>query len=102
MTGTDFLALSPIILLAVGASILLLQIAFFRNLKLTKDITLITFLACLFFLVYIVELNHQTTPLLLMDPLSTFFSILFVLCAGVTTIISYEYLKNRPWRRWDL
>ena len=27
-----------------------------------------------------------------MDPLSTFFSIVFVLCAGVTTFISYEYL----------
>ena len=98
MTGTDFLALSPIIVLSVGASILLLQIAFFRNLKLTTGVTLITFLACLFFLFYIVKLNHQTTPLLLVDPLSTFFSIVFVLCAGVTTFISYEYLKNRPGR----
>ena len=98
MTGTDFLALSPIIALAVGASVLLLQIAFIRNLKLTTGVTLITFLACLFFLFYIVELNHQTTPLLLVDPLSTFFSILFVLCACITTFISYEYLKNRPGR----
>ncbi len=98
MTATDFLALSPIIVLSIGASVLLLQIAFRRGLKLTAGITLLTFLVCLFFLFYIVNLNHQTTPLLLVDQLSTFFSIVFVLCAGITTFISYEYWENRAGR----
>lgn len=96
MTSADFQALSPLIALSVGAIVLMLQIAFIRNLKLTTGLAIATFVATIIVCIPAAEVTPMAvTPLLQADKVALLFSGLFALGGLVTSLLSVDYINNR-------
>jgi len=96
MTAADLQSLLPLLILAAGATCLMLQIAFARNIKLTSIFTVITLAVGALSIVWAGETAPRfVTPLLRADKLALVFSTLFCLAAAVTAILSIDYLKKR-------
>ncbi|MGK0441550.1 MAG: NADH-quinone oxidoreductase subunit N [Pseudohongiellaceae bacterium] len=96
MTSTDFQALLPLLVLSIGAVVLMLQIAFYRNVKLTSLLTLITFAAAAYSCLPAAEVAPRlVTPLLQADRMALMFSLLFSVAGFVTTVFSIDYMKRR-------
>lgn len=96
MNAADFYSLAPLLILAGGATILMLQIAFRRDIKLTSALTVATLLAAAFSIIGAGDnVPRFVTPLLRADHLALVFSGLFCLAAAVTSILSIDYLRQR-------
>lgn len=96
MILADFQAILPLLVLAIGATLLMLQIAFWRGIKLTASLTcLVLILAALSSIPASNEAPRLVTPLLQADHMALLFSALFCIAAMVTTILSVDYLANR-------
>ena len=96
MTADDFQALLPILVLAGGATVIMLQIAFRRSIRLTNAITLLTFLAAAISCIPAADVAPRlVTPLLQGDRLALLFCALFSLAGFVTTVLSVDYMKQR-------
>lgn len=95
MTAVDFTALMPLLVLAVGATLVMLQIAFLRSVRLTSALTTLTMLLGA---AAGPAVNHvaplQVTPLLLVDPVALLFCTLFGLAGAVTAVLSSEYISR--------
>jgi NADH-quinone oxidoreductase subunit N len=93
MSSAALFALLPLITLSVVILVLMLVIAFNRNLALTCGISVA---GCLLTLVviYLIHLEAtvvQVTPLLIVDDYALLFSALIVLVTGLICLISYDY-----------
>ncbi len=96
MNAADFQALLPLLVLACGAVILMLQIAFWRDIKLTSTLTLLSLIAAALSVIWAADSSPRfVTPLLRADHLALVFSALFCLAAAVTTVFSIDYLRQR-------
>ncbi|MEH6582692.1 MAG: NADH-quinone oxidoreductase subunit N [Halioglobus sp.] len=96
MTVNDFQALLPLLVLAIGSTVLMLQIAFWRNIKLTSALTVLTFVAAALSCLPAAELTPRAvTPLLQADQLALLFSALFCVAGLVTTVLSVDYMAQR-------
>ena len=96
MTALDFLALLPLLMLAAGAVVLMLQIAFWRNIQLTFTLTLATLLVATCSILWVGDSAPRfVTPLLKADHLALTFSALFCLASAVTAVFSMDYLSHR-------
>ena len=96
MNAADFNALAPLLTLAAGATILMLQIAFRRDIKLTSALTVATLVAAAFSIIGAADSAPRfVTPLLRADHMALVFSALFCLAAAVTAILSLDYLRQR-------
>lgn len=96
MTVAEFQAILPLLVLATGATLLMLQIAFWRGIKLTASLTcVVLILAVLSTIAASNEIPRLVTPLLQADQMALLFSALFCIAAMVTTILSVDYLANR-------
>ncbi len=96
MTASDLQAVLPLIVLAAGATILMLQISLRRDLPLTITLTLLTFaLAALSCIPAHDMTTRQVTPLLQADTLAILFSALFCIAGIITTLLSMDYMKHR-------
>lgn len=96
MIAADFQALLPLLVLSVGAVVLMLQIAFIRNVQLSSVLTLLTFaLAALSCIPAVDVAPRLVTPLMAADPMALLFSAVFCLAGFVTTVLSIDYMKHR-------
>jgi NADH-quinone oxidoreductase subunit N len=96
MNALDFLALLPLLMLAAGAVVLMLQIAFWRNIQLTFTLTLATLLVATCSILWVGDSAPRfVTPLLKADHLALMFSALFCLASAVTAVFSMDYLNQR-------
>jgi NADH-quinone oxidoreductase subunit N len=91
----DFQALLPLLVLAVGATLLMLQIAWVRNPGLTGALAaLILVLAALSCRLADAAAPLQVTPLLLADRYALLFCSLFCLAGAVTALLSRDYVSR--------
>jgi NADH-quinone oxidoreductase subunit N len=96
MTSADFQALLPLITLAAGATILMLQIAFWRNITLSAWLTVICFSITVLVCIPAAEVTPKpVTVLLLADPMALLFCALFAIAGLATTLLSVDYIKHR-------
>ena len=97
LTEASFVAMAPLIVLALGSVWLMLQIAVKRTMTSAYLVTLASILLSLASVPWAREAGAlDVTPLLRADDYALFFSALFLLCAAVTTVISRDYLELRP------
>ena len=93
MSLIDFQALLPLLVLAAGATLLMLQIAWLRNPGLTAVIaTLILALAALSCRLAAEVAPLQVTPLLLVDRFALLFCTLFCIAGAITALLSLDYV----------
>ncbi len=95
MSAIDFQALLPLLVLAAGATLLMLQIAWLRSPGLTGAlaalILVIAGLSCRF---AAETAPLQVTPLLLADRYALLFCTLFCLAGAVTALLSRDYVSR--------
>ncbi len=96
MTYGELIALSPIITLSLGAVVLMLQIAFWRNLQLT---CILSCLAIVLTMVLVVATSPSipmaVTPLIIFDKTSKLFGVLILIAALFTALISVSYFDKQ-------
>ena len=95
MSAADFQALLPLLVLAGGATMLMLQIAFLRSLSLTAALTVLTLGLAALSCVYAGKTTPvQVTPLLMADSFALVFCVLFCIAGAVTTLLSHDYIQH--------
>jgi NADH-quinone oxidoreductase subunit N len=95
MTGADFQAMAPLLVLAVGATGLMLQIAFVRSVGLTAALATLTLAFAALSCQYAAQAAPlQVTPLLLADRFALTFCVLFCLAGAVTVLLSRDYISH--------
>lgn len=94
MNDGNWLALLPLMILAGGTLLAMLQIAAGRRPGLTLLITVLTLLLAAAS-VPLVEPAGAVTPLLRADPVALLFTALFCLAGAVTALLSPGYLEER-------
>jgi NADH-quinone oxidoreductase subunit N len=95
VTAADFSALLPMLVLAGGATLVMLQIAFLRSVRLTAALTTLSLLLAAAAGPAVSHLAPlQVTPLLLMDPVGLLFCTLFALAGAVTAVLSSDYIRH--------
>ena len=95
MTAADFQSLSPLLVLAAGATGMMLQIAFLRSVNLTAAVATITLALAALSCVYAVpQAPLQVTPLLLADQFALVFCVLFCIAGAVTVLLSMDYIQH--------
>jgi len=96
MSVDDFQVLSPLLVLAGGSTLIMLQIAFKRSVKLTSTMTVLVFAATFLSCFWADDVAPRTvTPLLDGDQLALLFCGVFSLGGLVTTVLSIDYMQNR-------
>jgi NADH-quinone oxidoreductase subunit N len=93
MTVADLVALSPPFVLAVGATLVMLQIAFVRSLRLTASLGVAVLLVAALASLYPAEaVPRQVGPLLTADRWALLFNALFCLAGAATALLSRDYV----------
>lgn len=96
MSNQELLALLPLITLSGAILVLMMAIAFFRDLQRTVAISLISlFLTALAFVPVHSIIPIRVTPLIQLDGFALYFSGLLLFSAAAVTLLSYDYLKDR-------
>ena len=97
MSGLNWLAVAPLLVLSGGALLLMLLVSIRRGVTgawLTALLTLL--IAAISCIPAGRAIPVDVTPLLLADGYSLFFAALFSACAFVTVLVSRDYLASRP------
>lgn len=95
MNAADFQALLPLLILALGASVLMLQIAFVRSVTLTAALATATLALAALSCRYALDAAPlQVTPLLQADRFGLLFCVLFCLAGAVTALLSKDYISH--------
>lgn len=95
MSATDFQALLPLLVLAGGATLLMLQIAFLRSVRVTAALAAITLVLAALSCRYAVDAAPlQVTPLLQADRFALLFCALFCLAGAATVLLSQDYISH--------
>jgi NADH-quinone oxidoreductase subunit N len=95
VTLIDFQVLLPLLVLAAGATLLMLQIAWVRNPALTAALAALTLaLAALSCRLAAEVAPLQVTPLLLVDRFALLFCTLFCVAGAVTALLSRDYVSR--------
>jgi len=96
VTAQDFAAIAPHLVLTAGILITLLIVSFWRRPPLIAAATILTFIATLIATITSSDnLPHAIGEFLIVDQISTFMNVLFVLAALVTTVLSRSYLASK-------
>jgi NADH-quinone oxidoreductase subunit N len=94
MTWAQLSGLAPLLILAAGTTLIMLQIAFYRRQQVTVGLSQATVLLAALSTGYIdAEAAQQITPLLRADGLALVMSALFCLMASFTIGLSTRYLN---------
>jgi NADH-quinone oxidoreductase subunit N len=95
MNSLHFLALLPLLILTGGATLLMLQIAFLRNVSTSAAVATATLLAAALSCIPAAEpAPIAVTPLLQVDPMGLLLSALFCLSGAATVLLSRDYIIN--------
>jgi NADH-quinone oxidoreductase subunit N len=95
MNAAGFQALAPLLVLGAGATGLMLQIAFLRNVTLSATLsTLVMALAALSCISAAEQAPLLVTPLLQADHFALLFCALFCIAGAATALLSHDYIRH--------
>jgi len=93
MTGTDFLCLTPLMIVAAAPILIMLTVAFRRNLMVIYGFSLLAFYLAFLSLAFLVpSIPHHVSSLLMFDGFTFLFSAIIILACIVVTILSKPYI----------
>lgn len=96
MTGTDFLCLMPLIIIAVAPMVIMLTIAVRRNYPVIYGFSLFAFITGFLSLYFLIPaLPRHIFTLLIFDGFSLLLSTIIILAGIVVTLLSENYLLNQ-------
>ncbi len=100
MSGPDFLALLPLVLVSAMPVVVMLAIAFFRDHVLAAALTLLGLLVCFASLPFAASYApRHITPLLIIDNYALFYMGLIFAATFAVAVLSYSYLGMLRVRR---
>ena len=95
MTNTDFLSLTPFIILAMAPIIIMIVISIYRNYEVVFGFSVLAFIAAIASIFYILPvIPHAIAPLFIIDRYGLFFLGIILISALLVTLLSYNYLKQ--------
>lgn len=99
MTGNELFALLPLMTLSTGILVLLLVVAFWRNVRLTCGVSIVALIATLAatFIVY-PAIPLQSTLLIRVDGYALFFYGLFLLASLAVCLMAFDDLRRQGGR----
>jgi NADH-quinone oxidoreductase subunit N len=95
MTATDFLCLTPLLIIAIAPVVIMIVISVLRNYKVVYGFSVLSLLlafASIFFIVPAIP--YSIEPLFIIDIYSLFFLGIIILTALFVTLLSYDYIKQ--------
>jgi NADH-quinone oxidoreductase subunit N len=95
MTNTDFLCLTPILIIAIAPIAIMIVISIVRNYEVVYGFSVLSLLiafASIFMIVRAVP--HYVEPLFIIDLYSLFFLGIIIFSALLVTFLSYDYIKQ--------
>jgi NADH-quinone oxidoreductase subunit N len=95
VSAADLQALLPLLVLAAGAALVMLQIAFLRDVRVTLWLSVLVLALAALSCVHAAEpAPLRVTPLLQVGRPSLLFCLLFCLAAAVTALLSGDYMQR--------
>ncbi len=95
MTVTDFLCLTPFLIIAAAPVVIMIVISLIRNYNVVYGFTVFSLLLALSSLFLILpSLPHSIEPLFIIDIYSLFFLGIILISALLVTLLSYDYIKH--------
>lgn len=96
MTKTDFLCLTPLIIIALAPILIMLTVAFRRSFQVIYGFSLVAFTLALLSMYFLIPvIPHQLSSLLIMDGFTLLLSALIILAAIVVTLLSKTYIQHQ-------
>jgi NADH-quinone oxidoreductase subunit N len=95
MTPTDFLCLTPLIIIAIAPVVIMIVVSVLRNYVVVYGFSVMSLLlafASIFFIAPAIP--HSIEPLFIIDIYSLFFLGIIILTALFVTLLSYDYIKQ--------
>jgi NADH-quinone oxidoreductase subunit N len=95
MTATDFLCLTPLIIIAIAPVVIMIVVSVLRNYVVVYGFSVMSLLlafASIFFIAPAIP--HSIEPLFIIDIYSLFFLGIIILTALFVTLLSYDYIKQ--------
>jgi NADH-quinone oxidoreductase subunit N len=95
MTQTDFLCLSPFLIIATAPVVIMLVISILRNYEVVYGFSIFALLVALASILFIIPATpHSIEPLIIIDIYSLFFLGIIIFSAFLVTLLSYDYIKQ--------
>jgi NADH-quinone oxidoreductase subunit N len=95
MTATDFLCLTPLLIIAIAPVVIMIVVSVLRNYEVVYGFSIFSLLmafASIFFIVP--SIPYSIDPLFIIDIYSLFFLGIIILSALFVTLLSYDYIKQ--------
>jgi NADH-quinone oxidoreductase subunit N len=95
MTATDFLCLTPLLIIAIAPVVIMIVVSVLRNYVVVYGFSIFSLLmafASIFFIVP--SIPHSIDPLFIIDIYSLFFIGIIILSALFVTLLSFDYIKQ--------
>src|ERR1035437_8538424 len=95
MTETDFLSLTPFLILALAPIMIMIVISIFRNYEVVFGFSVLSIICAIVSIVFILPvIPHSIAPLFIIDRYSLFFITIILISALLVIFLSYDYLKQ--------
>ena len=95
MTVTDFLCLSPLLIIAIAPIVIMIVISVLRNYEVVYGFSVLSLLFAFVSIFFVVPaVPHSIEPLFIIDIYSLFFLGIIILTALLVTLLSYDYIKQ--------
>ncbi len=95
MTGTDFLCLTPLLIIAIAPVVIMLIISIFRKYEIVFGVSLLSLVVAFLSLFYVAPvLPHDIEKLFVFDQYSLFFLGIIFLSAFLIMLLSHDYFKH--------
>jgi len=95
MNVTDFLCLTPLLIIAIAPIVLMIVISIIRNHEVVFGFSIVSLILAFTSIFYILpEVPHSIEPLFIIDSFSIFFLGIIILSALLVTFLSYDFIKQ--------
>lgn len=97
MSVTDFVSLTPFLIIAMAPIIIMIVISVFRDYEVVFGFSVLSFIAAIASIFYILPvIPHSIAPLFIIDKFSLFFLEIIFFSGLLVTFLSYDYIKQLP------
>jgi NADH-quinone oxidoreductase subunit N len=95
MTATDFLCLTPLLIIAIAPVVIMIVVSVLRNYVVVYGFSIFSLLSAFASIFFIVPaIPHSIDPLFIIDIYSLFFLGIIILTSLFVTLLSYDYIKR--------
>jgi NADH-quinone oxidoreductase subunit N len=95
MTLTDFLCLTPFLIIATAPIVIMIVISILRNYKVVYGFSVLSLLVAFASIFLIIpSVPHTIEPLFIIDVYGLFILGIIIISALLVTLLSYEYIKQ--------